>query len=65
MDASTNIHVIVTNKRGDGYDMNDAKPIQALQQGQRGALDRAISHYSSYVASIVDNAGRSFVAIYS
>ena len=45
--------------------MNDAKPIQALQQGQRGALDRAISHYSSYVASIVDNAGRSFVAIYS
>ena len=45
--------------------MNDAKPIQALQQGQRGALDRAISHYSSYVTSIVDNAGLSFVAIYS
>lgn len=35
--------------------MNETKLIRALQRGQRGALDKVISHYSSYVASIARN----------
>lgn len=35
--------------------MNDTKLIQALQHGQRGALDKAVSHYSGYVASVARN----------
>lgn len=35
--------------------MNDTKLIQALLHGQRGALDKAVSHYSGYVASVARN----------
>lgn len=35
--------------------MNETKLIRALQRGQRGALDKVISHYSNYVASIARN----------
>lgn len=35
--------------------MNEGKLIRALQHGQRGALDKAVTHYSGYVASIARN----------
>lgn len=36
--------------------MNDGRLIRALKHGQRGALDRTISRYSGYVASVVRTA---------